>query len=1287
MTTDRMDKTEEKKPVGAIAQLFRNPELRQVLPGLAVSAFLSNLLALALPLSILQILDRVILNQALSTLTFLALGLVIALLLEQALRLANSVITNWLTARQEYQLTMQVTQHLFQVPLRDYEREEPSAYAEKLRDASRVARFHSGEAILALLDLPFVLLFLILVGLIGGTLVAYPLLVILLFMLVMTRYGRDGGQLSAGQVGQEDRRSGFLVEVFSGIHSIKAMMMENLMLRRYERLQRATSEVSERSLDLDSRIDRVGHYFSQLMVVGIIFFGSWFVMRGEMTPGGLAACLILSMRLMRPLRRTLSVRNQVNAFEQASARLQTLLDLPAMDNANKPPLPPIMQGLELRDVRLQYRDKPLFEHLDLRLPKGTCMAIQSDSGTGKTALLNLLCGAEQPDGGEVLVDGQPLSQFDSSTLHARIGLLPQSAQLISGTILENLTMFDEALNDKALSIARELGLDHFVAGMKFGYETRLGETANEAVSGGARQLIGIVRALVHEPDVILFDEANVFLDMDTDQTVRRYLENNRQQRTIVMVTHRPSYLILADQIYHFDNGALIEGAPPAIEWPQESLEVAPRPEPASDPALIMQQRFHEHTDLSHCLLPLLNALGWHGRLRELAESLPHFDARIDLSSFFSALVQLGYRPAAIGRLRQAPDDRLLPCLLLPNDAHGCVLLGRDADGLLRVLDGATGVETQVESVAQRGDYYTFMAEAEATRGEVDERQWISAIANRFKRHRFIILVATLLTTVLSLAPPLFVRATWDAVIPVGDFSVAISMVVGVLIAVLLGWVLSRARGRLLAFIGGRADYLLGVNLTQQLLGLPAAALDKVPVARQVRRIRGLVRLREYFIGPLALLTFDLPATSILVLVLILINPWMSVLLLVSVVAFVLAAMVAINRSRSLLAKTSKRMASRTEFLDEMLASMRVIRQTGSQRTWFERLRALSAGAVFGGSQESRSNQYVRVMGQVIANLTGVGALVTSAWLAIRGDITNGTLIATQILTWRITGPMQNVFVAATAATRIKENVKQLEGLMRLPTEDARGVRQTLRPESPGAFDVSRVSFRYSNDVDPSLLGVNFRIEPKQFVAITGSSGSGKSTLLKLFLGLYAPQAGSILLDGVDIRQLTAADLRSRISYMPQNCDIYYGTLAQNLMLVHPAATREEVVWAAEMAGVLSDAFADGLETRISGSRMNELPGGFRQRLSLARVMLKPAPIVLMDEPGTGMDNKGEAALLRCLQWLRGRATLIVVTVRPGHLRLADVVVSMRHARVESIGPYQAQQRQTQQRGRKSGKRS
>ena len=255
--------------------------------------------------------------------------------------------------------------------------------------------------------------------------------------------------------------------------------------------------------------------------------------------------------------------------------------------------------------------------------------------------------------------------------------------------------------------------------------------------------------------------------------------------------------------------------------------------------------------------------------------------------------------------------------------------------------------------------------------------------------------------------------------------------------------------------------------------------------------------------------------------------------------------------------------------------------------------------------------------------------------------------------------------------RIKDNVRQIDNLMRMPGEKDRGVRQTIRPQLEGALELARVSFRYANDADPALLGVSFRVSPRQLVAVTGHDGAGKSTLLKLILRLYSPQAGTLRLDRVDIRQITATDLRSRISYMPQSFELFYGTVAQNLRLVHPDASDEELRWAAGMAGLLPDveALPDGFGTRISNSRINELPRGFRQRLSLARMMLKPASLILLDEPGTGMDQPGEAALMRCIEWLRGRATLIMVTLRPGHLRLADQVVYMEKGRITAMGPF------------------
>ena len=159
------------------------------------------------------------------------------------------------------------------------------------------------------------------------------------------------------------------------------------------------------------------------------------------------------------------------------------------------------------------------------------------------------------------------------------------------------------------------------------------------------------------------------------------------------------------------------------------------------------------------------------------------------------------------------------------------------------------------------------------------------------------------------------------------------------------------------------------------------------------------------------------------------------------------------------------------------------------------------------------------------------------------------------------------------------------------------------------------------------------------------------------------------MNNVDIRQLAIADLRVKISYMPQQCELFYGTVAQNLRLSHPTASDTELDWAVHMAGLAEDiaALPQGFNTRITNS---QLSNGFSQRLSLARAMLKPTDILLLDEPGTGMDQSGEEALMRCVEWLRGRTSVIMVSHRPAHMRLADSVILMQRGTMIAMGPFE-----------------
>ncbi len=1265
---------------GPLGQVLRSPDLRRVAPGLALSALLSNLLSLGLPLAILQILDRVLANQSLETLALLVAGIIVALALEEVLRGVSAVVTGWLGIRYEHSTSLKALERLLRVPMRRFRQEEAGNYAERILASTRVSEFYSGQALLVVFDLPFVLLFLLIILLIGGWVALVPAALLALFVVLSLRFGHRLSAQVAWRQTLDDRRSSFLGEVLANIHTVKTQAMEWLMLRRYERLQEASAGVGEALTGSSARATDLGFVFSQVMVVAVVAAGAAAVMAGQMTPGGLAAVMLLSTRALLPLRRTLAVWLRYQSFVAAEQRLAGIMDMPCEESVELPPLAPLTQALELRDVTLAHGDgRVLFNGLSLTVPAGQCIAIQGESGSGKSSLLSLVNGLERPDHGAVLLDGLPLAASAPDSIHRQLAYLPQVGQIMTGTILDNLTMFEPSLNQKALAVARELGLDRVVAGMKTGYQTMLGEGKGEGLPEGVRQMIAIVRALVHEPSVILFDEANISLDLESDRRLLAYLAARKGRSTIIMVTHRPSMLALADQVYTLAGGRLRPGrmdlAAQAEQAEAPPAPAADRPAPQQSLADVVDRYCSPPSDLGRCLPVLLDVLSWSGEPRQLADALPHLRGALDLSGLCGVLSNLGMQPQHFHTALDDLDARLLPCLFLAPGAPAMVLLARQADGSLRVFDGVSGREAvlDVDTQAVQGEAYRFTPVAPKERQLQPGQSWIGRLLWRLRKHLTLVMGLTMLSTALALVPPLFVKTVFDTVIPGGDLALGAMLALGGLLMIGLDCVVRELKNRVLAFIGGRTEFVLSTSVFERVICLPATSMEGVSPTRQLERIKHLESLRDFFLGPLVLISFELPASLVMLLALAFINPWILLPIAGATLAYCALWYGTRKWNEASMSRASQQSSVRGEFINEVLSGMRLIRSAGAAQTWLKRFHEISGKAVVAGFEDQQLRARVGGLAQVLGMTTGLLCMALSAYLVITGQLSGGALVATMMIVWRLTGPMQNLFLAANALVRTRANIRQIENLMRLPIERESGIKPAVRPQLGGELGFARVSFRYANDADPALLGLNFTVAPGEMVAIAGANGSGKSTLLKLLVRIYAPQAGTIRLDQVDLRQLAAPELRSNISYMPQQCEIFHGTVRQNLMLVHPAATEQEVRWAVDMAGLAADiaSLPDGFETRISNSSAEQLPFGFRQRLMLARAMLKPAALVLLDEPGTGMDQAGEQALLRCMAWLRGRATLLVVSHRPGHMRMADRVIYLENGAVTAMGPFES----------------
>jgi ABC-type multidrug transport system fused ATPase/permease subunit len=273
-----------------------------------------------------------------------------------------------------------------------------------------------------------------------------------------------------------------------------------------------------------------------------------------------------------------------------------------------------------------------------------------------------------------------------------------------------------------------------------------------------------------------------------------------------------------------------------------------------------------------------------------------------------------------------------------------------------------------------------------------------------------------------------------------------------------------------------------------------------------------------------------------------------------------------------------------------------------------------------------------------------------------------------VLGWRVLSPLQAVFVSLNQIEHIREALRQLNGLMKMQIEET-GPNEAWRGID-GAIRFSWVSHRYSQESDPVLFGVSFDVGKGEVVAITGPNGSGKSTIVKLLAGLYRPQAGSISIDGVDVRQMEPVRLRQQIGIVSQPTHLFYGTVAQNLRLSCPTASDEELIEAAKEARAYDDimALSERMETRLTEDVMSRLPAGFRQKLALARVYLRRAPIMVFDEATQGLDEDGDKAFLAAIQRMRGRSTILIVTHRPSHMRIADRLIVMKAGKVVTMGP-------------------
>ncbi len=672
-----------------------------------------------------------------------------------------------------------------------------------------------------------------------------------------------------------------------------------------------------------------------------------------------------------------------------------------------------------------------------------------------------------------------------------------------------------------------------------------------------------------------------------------------------------------------------------------------------------------------CLVPLLRALGWTHFSRAVIEALPHFSERLDLVDLRNILISLGYTSEVHEMRLDQIREELFPCLFIRSEYDIRVLLRREGDKI-EYYDATADIIRTESPIAINGEAY-LLTDTKPSHDTVGSgtigQAWFSRLLRRFRGMILHLLAMTFLVNFVALSVPIFIMIVYDKVIGSRSLDTLPYLLAGVGILILTDLVMRFLRARILGVIAGRLDYLIGAETFKQLIYLSPQYTERSTVSAQLSRLKQFDSVRDFFTGQNASIALELPFVVMFLLVMGVIAGPIVFIPLLAIVGYALFGMLWLPHLGTRVQRSGKANTNRHRMLMQTVAGRREIKAIGSETVWWQRFREVTGEAIMANYQTYVANGILNIVAQALTTLAALMTIAFGTLAVIDGTLSIGALIATMALLWRVLSPLQGLFLSFFKFQQMSRAIRQINQLMTLQVERDSTDCALMLADVRGKIRFDRVSFRYGPDQDPTLIGISFALEPGQTLAILGDTGAGKSTILKLIAGMYRSQGGSVAIDDVDVRQVNAMDLRRAMAYVPQELQMFHGTIAQNLRLNNMLASDDDLLQAARDAGVLDDILAldSGFQTRIGDSSTEHFPPGFLRSLSLARALVNPARIVLLDEPGASLDEDGDREIIAQLKRMHGQRTVVMVSHRPSHIRLADKAVILDHGMLVFAG--------------------
>lgn len=529
-----------------------------------IASLLINIFAIASPLFIMNVYDRVVPNHAIETLWVLSVGIVVVHFFEFIMKSLRSYFIDIAGKKTDIILSATIFERVLGIKMASRP-VSTGAFASQLHDFEAFRDFLTSATLTVLVDLPFLILFLIIIYILGGE-IAYIPLVVLPFAVLVSVLTHAPLKKSVTKVsGASSQKNSLLIESLTNLDSIKSNGAESQTQKRWEDSVGQIAQSGLKARLISTMAVNFTTFIQQLAIVAVVILGVYKIAEGTLTMGALIACTLLTRRTLSPIAKLAALFTRYHQARQSLDALNIMMALPVEREPGKKFLhrPTFTGNIEFKNVSFNYPDQPVkaLDNVSFKIKAGERVAFIGRIGSGKSTIEKLMLGFYDAQEGAILIDGTDLRQIDPSDLRRQIGYVPQDISLAFGSVKDNIILGSEFASDEAILRAAEIsGVTNFVNSHPAGFDLQVGERGS-SLSGGQRQSVAVARSLLLSPPIFIMDEPSNSMDNSTEESFKQRFSKELNSQTLVLVTHRASLLTLVDRLIVMDGSKIVADGP------------------------------------------------------------------------------------------------------------------------------------------------------------------------------------------------------------------------------------------------------------------------------------------------------------------------------------------------------------------------------------------------------------------------------------------------------------------------------------------------------------------------------------------------------------------------------------------------------------------------------------------------------------------------------------------------------------------------------------------------------